>query len=144
MRGFRLGKMKIDMQTMRYINFLNKISNVKTRKCFVYNNIIIFAVPSRMVSRAIGPKGNNIRIMKEQLGKKIRIIKESEGLEDAERFIEDIVEPVTFVSLEIRENEIVLTAGARSKAALLGRNKRRYVELKKIIEANFRKDLRIV
>ena len=32
----------INMQTMRYINLLDKASNVKTRKCFVYNNTIYF------------------------------------------------------------------------------------------------------
>ena len=129
---------------MRYINLLAGISKVKTRRCFIYNNLIIFAVPSRLVSKAIGPKGKNIREIQEKLGKRIKIIKEAEGIDDVERFVEDIVNPITFVSLEVREGEIILTAGMRSKAALLGRNKRRLAELSKIIEDNFGKDLRII
>lgn len=136
--------MKINMQTMRYINFLNKISNVKTRKCFIYNNVIIFAVPAGMMSKAIGPGGSNIKAMKQKLGKKIKIIRDAESIGEVERFIEDVVDPVTFVSLDVKGDEIILTAGTRSKAALLGRNKRRLIELKEIIEDNFGKELKIV
>ena len=134
----------IDMQTMRYINLLNKVSNIKTRKCFIYNNTIIFAVPSKLVSKAIGPNGKNVRFLQEKLGKKIKIIKDANNIEEATRFVEDIVDPVSFVSLEIKEGNIIITAGIRSKAALLGRNKRRYIELSKILEDNFGKELKII
>lgn len=134
----------LDMQLMRYINLLNKIARVHTSKCFVYNNMIIFAVKVNDISRAIGPAGKNIRMMQDQLGKKVRIIKEPVSEEDAKRFIEDIVNPVTFVSLELKDGVFILTAGVRNKAALLGRNKRRLEELKQIVEDNFGKELRIV
>jgi NusA-like KH domain protein len=134
----------IDMQTMRYINLLDKISRIKTKKCFVYNNSIIFVVSARDVSRAVGPSGKNIRLMQEQLGKKVKIIEDAHDQGGAERFIEDIVSPVTFVSLDLKEGVFILTAGTRSKAALLGRNKRRLLELAKIVEDNFGKELRIV
>ncbi len=134
----------INMQTMRYINLLNRVAHVKTSKCFFYNNHIIFVVPSGFVSRAIGPNGKNIRSMQDQLGKKIKVIKEANGIEDAQRFIEDIVEPVPFVSMDVKDNEIIITAGVRSKAALLGRNKRRLAELGQIVEDVFGKELKIV
>jgi transcription antitermination factor NusA-like protein len=134
----------IDMQTMRYINLLDKVARVKTSKCFVYNNVIIFAVPSALLSRTIGPGGRNVRELQHQLGKRVKVIKEANGLSDAERFVEDIVEPVGFVSFEIKEDEIIITAGSQNKAALLGRNKRRLIELAQIVEDNFDKELRIV
>jgi len=134
----------INMQTMRYINLLSRITNVKTMKCFVYNNAIIFAVPRMEMAKAIGPAGKNVRTIQERLGKRVKIIKEPGGIEEAGRFIEDIVSPVGFVSLEIRNNEIIITAGVRNKAALLGRNKQRLEELKQIVEDNFGKELKIV
>jgi transcription antitermination factor NusA-like protein len=134
----------IDMQTMRYINLLNRVANIKTRKCFVYNNVIIFAVPAKEVSKAIGPGAKNVREMQERLGKKVRIIREAKSVEDAERFVEDVVSPVSFVSLEIKDNMFILTAGVRSKAALLGRNKRRLIELNRIMEDYFGKELKII
>ena len=132
------------MQLMRYINLLSKIAKVQTRKCFIYNNMIIFAVPAMLLSKTIGPKGKNVREIQQKLGKRVKIIREAENIWDAERFVEDIVEPVAFVSLEVREGEIIITAGTRNKAALLGRNKRRYIELSQIIEDNFGKVLKIV
>jgi hypothetical protein len=39
---------------------------------------------------------------------------------------------------------LVLTAGSRNKAALIGRNRRRMIELNKILEDNFGKELKIV
>ena len=132
------------MQLMRYINLLYRVANIKTKRCFIYNNVIVFAVPSAFISRAIGPNGKNVKEMQEKLGRKIRIIKEADGIGDAERFVEDIVDPITFVSIEVREDQIILTAGTRSKAALLGRNKRRYEELNRIIQETFGKELRII
>ena len=55
-----------------------------------------------------------------------------------------IVSPVTFKDLEIKDNEIILTAGSYSKAMLIGRNKRRLHELQKITRDYFGKDLSIV
>jgi len=132
------------MQTIRYINLLDRTSQVKTRNCFVYNNTIIFAVPKELVSRAIGSNGINIRRINEQLGKRVRVIVEPKDISDAERFVLDIVSPIKFKSLELKDDCFILNAGAQSKAALIGRNRRRYDELRSILEASFEKDLRIV
>lgn len=133
------------MQTMRYINLLDSVSRVKTSKCFNYNSMIIFAVPKSFVSRAIGQGAVNIRNMQQVLGKKIRIISEAEGNSDAERFINDIVNPIKFKSLEIRDNEMILTSGSmQNKAGLMGRNKTRLDELSLIVKNIFNLDLKLL
>ncbi|MBU0466335.1 MAG: KH domain-containing protein [Nanoarchaeota archaeon] len=135
----------IDMRAMRYINLLDKIAKVKTRKCFVHNNILFFAVNGKSVSRAIGPAASNIKNIQEKIGKKVRIIREDEGLDDVKRFIEDIVSPVRLKSVEVKEGCIVITAGNnQNKASLIGRNKRRYLELKKILQDFYHLDLKII
>lgn len=134
----------IDMKLMRYINLLDRVSRVKTRKCFVYNNIVIFAVPKMMISQAIGPGASNVRRIQEQLGKKIKIVAEPAGIEDAEEFVREIVSPIKFKSLELKDGFFILTAGSTSKAALIGRNKRRFEELKQTLVDNFGVELKIV
>ncbi len=134
----------IDMQTMRYINLLSRVAHVKTSKCFTYNNTIIFAVPRDMIGRAVGPQGGNVRQIQLTLGKRVKIISESTGMDDVARFLQDIVEPVTFKSLEMRDGQLVLTAGSQSKAALIGRNKKRLEELAQIVQDNFGTPLRII
>jgi NusA-like KH domain protein len=135
----------IDMTAMRYINLLDKIARVKTRKCFVHNNVIFFAVNRGAVSKAIGPAAANIRKIQEKIGKKVKIIREDEGIEDLKRFIDDVVAPIRPKNVEVQEGCVVVTAGNnQNKASLIGRNKRRFLELKKIVHDTYNLDLRIL
>lgn len=134
----------ITMQKMRYINSLDRISRVKTSSCFVYNNTIFFAVPKEFISKAIGSGAKNIKALQEIFGKRVKIIMEPFGLADAQRFVRDIVEPVQFKTLEEKDGLLILNAGSRNKAALIGRNKRRLLELDQIMNDNFGKNIRIV
>ncbi len=134
----------INMQTIRYINLFRRVARVNTKDCFVYNNSIIYVVPGSMMRQALGDNGKNIKMIQETLGKKIRVVKEARDNRDVQRFIQDIVDPVSFKSLEVKEGHIILTAGSIGKAALIGRNKRRLIELSKIMEDYFGKELKIV
>ena len=135
----------IDMRTIRYINLLDKISRVRTNKCFVHNNTIFFAVQGSEVSRAIGPRAENVKKIQEQIGIKVRIIKDASGIEKAKEFIEEIVSPVRVRSVETDEQEIIITAGNnQNKAILIGRNKRRYEELRRILRDFFHRELKII
>jgi len=133
----------ISMQDMRYINLFSKVSHITTSFCFKYNEAIVFCVPKSLVSKAIGEGARNIKRISEILRKKIKIIIKPSGIEDAKRFFSDIVNPVTFKDLEVKNSEIVITAGSQNKAALIGRNKRRLLELQKIASDYFGKELSI-
>jgi transcription antitermination factor NusA-like protein len=109
-----------------------------------YNDTIIFCVPREFVMRAVGEEGRNIKRISEILQKKIRVIPSPNGIQNIRQFIENIVKPVMFKDLEIRGREIILTAGSQSKASLIGRNKRRFFELQKIVKDYFGKELRII
>lgn len=132
------------MQTMRYINLFDRVTRVKTHNCFVYNNTIVFAVPSDLMSKAIGTSGKHVRVIQDTLARKIKIIKEARGIEDIERFIRDVVDPVGLKSVEVQGNEAIVTAGSQYKAALIGRNKARLEELAGIVNDVFGKQVRIV
>lgn len=134
----------INMQDMRYLNLFGKVTRISTRFCFEYNNAIFFCVPGALVSKAVGEDGKNVREISSILRKRIRIIPKPRGIGDAEKFIRQIVSPVEFKELEVGDDEIVLTAGSQSKAALLGRNKRRLLEMQKIVRSFFGKEFRII
>lgn len=133
----------IDMKDLRYLNLFSKITGVRTRFCFTYNETIFFCVPGALVSKAIGEGGRNIRKMSETLKRKIKVIP-IPHIETVRQFIQKIVDPVSFKDLEIKDDEIILTAGSQSKAALIGRNKRRLIEMQKILEGFFQKEFKIV
>ncbi len=134
------------MQDMRYLNLFGKITRVDTRFCFKYNNILMFGVPKILVARSLGPEGKNIRKMHEILGKRVKVVALPAGqsTQDIKIFIQQVVKPVEFKNLEVKEGGVVLTAGSRNKAALIGRNKRRLLEMQKIVRDYFGKEFRIV
>ncbi len=134
----------IDMQDMRHLNLFSKITRINTRYCFAYNGAIIFCVPKSFIPQALGEQGRNIRTMSEILGKRVRVIPVPRGLQDIRGFIQTIVKPVTFKDLQMINNEIVLTAGNQSKAALIGRNKRRLFEMQRIVKDYFGKEFKII
>ena len=133
----------IDMQEMRYLNLFERIMKVRTRFCLRYNEALVFCVPRPLISKAIGEGGRNIKKLNYILGKRIKIVASPQGIHDAEYFIRAIVNPIVFRNLEIRDNEVIVSAGA-SKAALIGRNKRRFLEMQKIVKGFFGKEFRIV
>ena len=134
----------INMQDMRHLNLFSRITRVNTRFCFPYNEMIVFCVPMGKLSQAVGDAGRNIHELRRILGKKIRVIPQPRGIEDARQFITNIVKPVMFKDFEVRGNEIIITAGGmQNKAMLLGRNKKRLLEMQEIVKNFFGKEIRI-
>lgn len=133
----------INMQEMRYLNLFEKIMRVRTRFCFKYNETIFFCVPKNLVSKAVGENGRNIKKMGETLEKRIKVIPAPEGIKDAESFIKSVVDPLYPRNIEVKDDEIVVSGGS-NKAALIGRNKRRLLEMQKIVKDFFGKEFRVV
>lgn len=134
----------IDMEDLRYLNLFSKITGVNTRYLFYYNNNLIFCVPKRFVSKAIGKDASNLKRINSILKKRIKVVAQPGGIADIKPFIERVISPIKFQSIEIKENEVIIDAGRMSKAALIGRNKRRLIEMQKIIKSLFKKDFRII
>jgi len=134
----------INMQDLRYLNLFEKITRISTRYCFKYNEILMFAVPRNLISRALGKNNENLKKISSILKKRIRVIPLPRKTTDAKFFIESIISPVDFKGLEIIDNKLILTAGSQNKAALIGRNKRRLDEMKKIIKSFFGLEYKIV
>jgi len=133
----------LEMKDIRYINLFSTITRINTRYCFLYNDAIIFAVPKQLISKAIGEDGRNVKEINRITRKKIKIIPTPLGIHHAKDFIKAVVSPITFNDMQITDNEIILTGG-QNKASLLGRNKRRFMELQVIVKDFFKKDLRII
>jgi len=137
-------KNTIDMQHLRYLNLFYKITKVSTSLCFNYNNMIIFCVPKRFISQSIGKNLENLKKVSGIVKKRVRVVTKPNSIDDAKTFIKSIISPIEFNDLEIKGNEIILTAGSQNKAALIGRNKRRLLEMQKIINNFFGKEFKII
>ena len=132
----------INMEDLRYLKLFKDITGINTRFCFEYNNNLIFCVPRWLAYRAIGENGKNAKKISEIVKKRVKIIANPEGISDLKKFVESIVSPSTFKSIEIIGEEIVITAGNRTnKAMLIGRNKKRFSEMQGIMRDFFKKEL---
>lgn len=131
----------INMQLMRYINVFGKISKISTSDCFVYNNTIYFVVPKYKVRSAIGKNAENIKKISSILGKKIRVVafpdEKIDEIDALKKFIADVVSPIEFDSLEMKDGVLVLSGGREAKAILIGRNRSREEELAEVLKKNF-------
>jgi len=134
----------IDMQFMRYINLFEKISRVRPEHCFEYYNNIIFIVDEPKVSKAIGEDGKNVKKISDILHKRVKVIAAPKSNEDIEKFILAMIHPAKFKNIEIKDEEVVVSAGPQSKAMLIGRNKARLDEMQAIIKQYFRKNFRVI
>lgn len=134
----------IDMKDMRHLNLFEKITRVRTQFCFEYNDYIMFCVPRFKLNQALGKDRHNIKRISEILKKKVRILVCPGSIKDAKWFIESIISPAGFKEIKILDNEIVVTSGnVQNKATLLGRNKRRLLEMKKIVSDFFGLEYRV-
>ena len=127
----------LDMQFIRYANLFNKITKIRTNHCFRYNDMIVFAVPRNFISQAIGIDNSNLRKLSNIIGKKIKVVPIPNGREDIENFVSVIVNPAKFKAIEIKDDEAVITANIQSKAALIGRDKKRLEEMENILDQYF-------
>ncbi len=134
----------ISMQDMRHLNLFRNVTRISTTICFEYNDTIFFGVPRNLISTAIGENGKNSKELNRILGKKIKVIFVPNGMGDSREFIQAIIYPVEFKNIEVQGNEMIIHAGAKNKAALIGREKRRLLEMKTIVRNFFGKELRIV
>ncbi|MFZ5955610.1 MAG: hypothetical protein ACOYT4_04240 [Nanoarchaeota archaeon] len=127
----------IDMQLMRYINLFEKICHVSTTNCFVYNNTIIFAVPRPLILKALGKNNTNIKKISETFRKRVKVIEMIHDLHNLERFISNVVDPISFSKLELKENIVTINANKQNKVSLIGRGKVRQKELEDILKKFF-------
>lgn len=127
------------------MNLFSKITKVQTRFCFTYNDTLIFAVPKPKIPQSLGKDNSNLKRISEILKRRIKVVPKPRGIEDAKTFIQILVSPVAFKEIEITDKEIIVTAGGvQTKAALLGRNKKRLEEMKTIVKSFFNLDYRVI
>jgi hypothetical protein len=134
----------IEMEDLMHLKLFESVTKISTRYTFIYNNILFFCVPKIQLSKAIGKDAVNVKRISSISKKRVKVLALPKADNEIKKFIQSIVSPIEFSELEIKPNEIILTAGMQNKASLLGREKRRLKEMEKIIKDYFKKDFKIV
>ncbi len=127
----------LNMQFIRYANMFSRVTRIRTNHCFEYNNAIVFAVPRKLVSRAIGIDNKNLRRLNQVIGRKVKIVAIPNGREDIENFVSVITYPIKFKAIEIKGDNAVINTGGQNKAILIGRGRCRLNEMQNVLGQYF-------
>lgn len=133
----------LDMKDMRQLNLFERITKVRTMNYFNYNNTLFFCVPRNLLKKALGEDKKNIKKIHQILGKKIRIIAKPQGIKEIKSFIQTIVIPVKIDEIMVEDNVIKVKADRQNRSLLIGRDKVRLGEMKRIIRDFFGKEFEV-
>ena len=118
------------------MNLFSKITRVRARHCFFFNNLLIFVVEPELVSRAVGENGANIRQISMITRRRVKVIASPKPTE-IEKFVRELVYPIKFKRLVIESNVITILAGPQSKAMLIGRDRSKINQLLEVLKRYF-------
>lgn len=131
-------KMKLNNQTIGYINLVEKITRAKVKDCFL-NEEVIFIIEEGDMGKAIGKKGENVRKLRSLMKKKIRLV---EFNKDKERFIKNLISPIKG-NVYKEDNEIFVEVEKKDKAMLIGRDKSKINRLKNIFNHYYKEEMKV-
>lgn len=127
----------LEIQSIQYMNFFEKLIGLRTRHCFSFNGTIFFVVNPNLVPRAIGESGSNIKKLATRLRRKVRIIATPFSAGDAEKFVSSLVYPIQIKKFVIEGEEASIIAPREARAMIIGRNKVKLGELENILKEYF-------
>ncbi len=96
-------RIKLDMDTIRYINLFESITGVMVKDCIVNEekNKVTFVVNEGQIGIAIGKNGMNVKKVQQALNKQVELLEFSK---DPAKFISNIFRPVKVKEVEIKDD----------------------------------------
>lgn len=130
-------KGKFNIRDIQNINFFEKITKIKVRSSFSYNNMIVFVIPRQSLRKFPKEKLNYII---NQIGKfKIIAFPKDNSEREIDDFFSNLIYPLAYKNIEIDKTnqELNIYATPKAKPLLIGREKVRIKELSNIAEMFF-------
>ena len=129
-------KMKtLDLAAIQQINLFENVTHSRVKDLFVINNeTCIFIVEPGDLDKAIGRGGINIKKLTSLLRKRIKVV---EFNPDVLLFFTSLLYPLKPESIEKKEGTLAVTADTKTKALLIGRDRRNFIVYSRILKAYF-------
>ncbi len=125
---------KFDLKTLKYMSFFEKITRTDVKDCIEEDDRLIFIVPQLQLRRAVGRDGANVKRIKKELNKRIKIVEYSPQITN---FIRSLIMPLKADEIiEDKETGIITIKSndRKTKGLLIGKNAgnlRKYEEIVK-------------
>ena len=127
--------MKLDLESINYINVFEKITGAKIKDCIVENGRLMFIVDNGNISRAIGKNGSNVNKVKSMIKKEIVIVCFDD---DATKFTNNLLYPLKVEDIKLEGNIINISVPDNyTKGKIFGRNKENLKRILTIVKRYF-------
>ncbi len=115
-------RIKLDTDTIRYINLFESITGTIVKDCIVDNNRnrILFVIEEGQAGIAIGKNGNNVKKIERMINKQVEVLEYSK---DPIRFVVNIFRPVkvkeAYVSEKSDGEKVIYISLADDKVGMI-------------------------
>jgi len=125
----------LDLAAIQQINLFENVTHSRVKDLFVINNeTCIFIVEPGDLDKAIGRGGINIKKLTSLLRKRIKVV---EFNPDVLLFFTSLLYPLKPESIEKKGTILEVTADTKTKALLIGRDRRNFIVYSRILKAYF-------
>ncbi len=122
---------KIDNYAIRTMSFFKEKTGVSPLNCIVTKDSIIFLVDSGLVRKAIGRDAVNVKYLRNQFKKEIKIFEKGENLDET---ISNFIYPVKLNSSKVHRRVLsMLLMNPKDRRKLLGNGQTTLRQLKEVI-----------
>ena len=133
---------KFDAKLIGYVTTFENLTKAKVKDAFFEKGYLVFIVEEGDAGKAIGRKGNNIRMISRLLKKKIKLI---EFNSDVKEFVKNIIDPLKADEIVEEDNKIkIRSKDLQTKSFLIGRNRTNITNLNNTVKKYFNVEVSVV
>jgi len=125
----------LDLEKIQQINLFENFTKAHVKELFENNNSYIFIVEQGNMKKALGKQGQNIHRFSAMIRKKVKVV---EFNPDGILFLKNLLYPLAPRTIEKQENCLVVTADSKTKALLIGRDRRNLNWYSKVLKDYFK------
>ncbi|RMF05018.1 NusA-like transcription termination signal-binding factor [Candidatus Woesearchaeota archaeon] len=139
-----MARIKFDTQLLQVMSLFQKITRTTLKDAIPNGDKgqIVFVVQAGQLSRAVGKKGANVKLLESKLNRKIKIVEFNPQLIP---FVRGVIYPLKAENIEEEDGVVTITPpDSKTRGLLIGRNAQNLRRTESIVKRYFNiKELRV-
>ncbi len=127
----------INLEQIQQINLFEKLTKARVKELITNNDSYIFIIEQGDINKALGKQAINIKKISFMLRKKVKVVEFSQ---DIITFTNNLLYPLK-PEISLHESTIEISSDTKTKALLIGRDRRNFNIYSRLLKEYFRMDL---
>jgi NusA-like KH domain protein len=129
-----MARIKYNNELIHFMSIFEHVTRTKVKDVIVGERILYIVSPGQ-ISKAIGKKGANVRLLEQKLKKKVKFVEFSD---DVAQFVQNLIYPINPQKISAADDEVIIEdKETKTKALLIGRNSRNLAFLNSTVKRYF-------